>query len=118
MRRLSLIAVALLAALVVTASSATNRPRPSLSLHGNAPVVVDGAHFHRLERVKITPSRGASVTVRTNSHGTFRTTLRGVPIDRCSGLIVRARGSVGSVAVVKLPPLPECLPARTQGSLG
>lgn len=115
-RSLRLVAVALLTTLIVTASSAATRPRPSLSLHGNPPLVVDGAHFHRHERVKVTPSRGASVTVRANSHGTFTTTLRGIPVDRCNGLIVRARGSAGSTAVVKRPPLRQCLLVRTPAS--
>ena len=117
MRSLGLIALAALVALIATASSTANRPRPSLNLHGGAPLVVDGANFHSHERVNVTSSNGASIRVRASTHGAFTTILRGAPVDRCSGLIVRARGSAGSVAVAKRPPLPQCLPVRTPATM-
>jgi hypothetical protein len=39
-----------------------------------------------------------------------------VPVDRCTALIVHARGSAGSLAIVRRPPLPECAPMRSQGT--
>jgi hypothetical protein len=89
-----------------------------LALHGIAPVIVDGAHFHRGERVKITVLPGPSVSVSANSRGAFSVTLWGVPVGRCSGLIVHARGTAGSLAVALRPPLQQCGPTRGQSSAG
>ena len=116
MRRLGLIAAALLAIVLVTAAGSSGQHRPVLTLHIKASIVVDGTHFRAHERVKVTSSTGASATVRANDKGAFGVTLHGVPIDRCSGLIVRARGSAGSLAVLRRPPLPECAPMRGQGN--
>jgi hypothetical protein len=107
--------LAALAALVVVGSAAASRPRPSLTLHGTAPVIVDGAHFHSGERVKITALPGPSAGVRANSRGAFSVKLR-APVDRCSGLIVRARGSAGSLAMARRPALTQCPPARSQAA--
>src|SRR5205807_8778299 len=116
-RRLGFLAAALLATVLVTAaSSSAKRLRPALRVHGTASIVVDGTHFHSHERVKITSSSGASVRLRANARGAFTVTLSGVPVDRCSALVVRARGSAGSLVVARRPPLPECAPMRTQGS--
>ncbi|MGZ6637263.1 MAG: hypothetical protein ACXVII_30690 [Solirubrobacteraceae bacterium] len=117
MRRLGVFVLPVLAALIVVGSAAASSPRPSLTLHGTAPVIVDGAHFRSGERVKITSLPGPSVSVRANSRGAFSLTLRGVPVDRCSGLIVHARGTAGSLAVARRPPLRQCPPARAQGSV-
>jgi hypothetical protein len=115
-RRLGVFVLCALAALIVVGSSAASWPRPSLTLRGIAPVIVDGAHFHSGERVKITVLPGPSVGVRANSRGAFSVTLRGVPVDRCSGLIVRARGTAGSLAVARRPPLQQCGPTGGLGS--
>jgi hypothetical protein len=110
-RRLGYISAALLATLVAATGSAAGRARPSLTLERTEPVVVHGAHFVPGERVRITLTAGASVTVKANSHGAFTATLARPPADRCSSLRVRASGLRGSVAL-RLP-LPQCLPART-----
>jgi hypothetical protein len=106
------------AALIVAGIAAASQPRPSLTLRGTAPVIVDGAHFHRGERVKVTALPGPTVSVRANSRGAFSVTLRRAPVGRCSGLIVRARGTAGSLAVARRPPLQQCGPARGQDSAG
>ena len=112
-----MIAAALLAALLWTAVVASaNQPRPTLTMHVGSSVVVDGAHFRSHERVKVTSTTGASGTVRANSRGAFTITLHGVPVDRCAALVLRARGSEGSFAMARRPPLPECAPLRNQGS--
>ena len=116
-RRLGVLALPILAALIAASSSAASRPRPVLTLRGDAPIMVHGAHFRHRERVKVSASTGQSVTVGADSRGAFSVTLRRVPVDRCSRLIVRAQGSAGSVAVARRPPLPQCLPVRGQGSL-
>jgi hypothetical protein len=116
-RRLGFIAAALLATmLVMVAASSAKRPRPALTLHFRTSMVVDGSHFRSHERVRITSSVAAAKTVRANSRGAFTVTLTATPVDRCSAMFVRARGSAGSVAMVRRPPLPECAPMGTQGS--
>jgi hypothetical protein len=117
-RRLGLLAVAVFAIALLTAatSSGGQRLKPTLTLHPGSSIVVDGAHFRQHERVKVTSSTGTSATVRANSRGNFTVTLHGMPVDRCSALVVRAQGSAGSFAMARRPPLPECAPMRTQGS--
>ena len=119
MHRVQIAAVALVAGLVSATAfaAASARPsatsaRPSLSVAALSPIVVYGRHFVAHERVRITTSTEAAVTTRANSAGAFRATLGRTPIDRCTGLRIRAVGSHGSIAVLKLP-LPACLPQRS-----
>jgi hypothetical protein len=112
-RRFSFTAVALLAVVFAATSFAGHRARPSLALRGTAPVlVVHGAHFRPHERVKITSDRGVSARVRASSAGAFTVTMAMPPASRCSDFGLRAVGSLGSVAVLKRPPLPACMPVR------
>jgi hypothetical protein len=117
-RRLIFIAATLAAALLIAANGSSAKQRPALALHVKASIVIDGSHFKSHERVKVVASSGGSATVRASSRGAFSVTLHGAPVDRCSGLVVRARGSAGSVAMIRRPPLPECAPMRGAGSAG
>ena len=77
-------------------------------------MIVKGTGFRAKERVKIvvkvtTPAetwRRAAVATRT---GSFRAVIGLVQPGRC-GYNIRATGSRGSVATLKLPPLPACMP--------
>jgi hypothetical protein len=117
-RGLVFIAATLAAALLIAATGSFAKQRPALALHFKASVVVDGSHFKAHERVKVMASSGGSATIRASSSGAFSVTLHGAPVDRCSGLVVRARGSAGSVAMIRRPPLPACAPMRGVGSAG
>jgi hypothetical protein len=117
LRRLSFIAAAISATLLLTAaSSSASQPRPALTVHVGSSIVVDGTHFHRHKRVKVTSSTGAAATVRTNADGAFTVRFRGVPADRCDALVVRAEESDGIFAMAHRPPPPDCAPMHTQGS--
>jgi hypothetical protein len=111
-RRFSVFVLSALAGLILAGSSAGSGVRPSLTLHGTGPVVVDGAGFHSGERVKITSLPGPSVSVRANSRGAFSVTLGRLRVGRCGSLIVRARGSDGSLAVARRPAITQCPAAR------
>lgn len=107
MRRVLLTIVALLAGLMVATTSAATRTRPVLIVHGTRPIVLLGRHFVAHERVTITSNTGKSVRVTANSTGAFSVTLGNISPDRCAGLRLRAVGSQGSIATIKLP-LPAC----------
>ena len=83
-----------------------------LTLVGKQPLVVSGAHFHPRESVRVTVSSTGreSVLVRTDRTGAFRISLPDIAFGRCGGLQIRAVGTRGSVAFLKLP-LPACMPA-------
>src|SRR5919201_1980885 len=107
---LALIAVAAVAA--ISAAGATTAA-PTLSLAGRQPLVVRGTHFQPRERVRVTVYADETRTarVRASASGSFLVSFPGmVLVDRCTGLRVRAAGSQGRVALLKLP-LPACLPA-------
>jgi hypothetical protein len=119
MHRVQIAAVALVAGSISATAVATSstRPsatsvRPSLSVRASSPIVVYGRHFVPHERVRITTSTGAAVTTRANTAGAFSATLVRTLIDRCTGLRIRAVGSHGTVAALKLP-LPACLLDRS-----
>ena len=108
---LALIPVAAVAA--ISAAGATTAA-PTLSLAGRQPLVVRGTHFQPRERVRVTVYADETRTarVRASASGSFLVSFPGmVLVDRCTGLRVRAAGSQGSVALLKLP-LPACLPAK------
>jgi hypothetical protein len=100
-------------AALAAASAGAAPASPVLALAGRQPVVVAGAHFRPLEWVRVTVFSAASesVRLRADRRGTFRTGFSDVTVGRCGGMQIRASGTRGSVAVLKLP-LPACMPAR------
>jgi hypothetical protein len=114
-QRVYVTGIALLAGLILATTSAATRARPSLSLRGTAPIVVSGRQFASHERVRITWRAGAAASLRASAAGAFTATLPMIPPDRCRGLRLRAAGSRGNVAVLKLP-LPACLRERARST--
>jgi hypothetical protein len=86
--------------------------RPAVRIIGAAPLTVRGEHFRPGEQVRVTTAMKSAQT-RASRDGTFVVTIPGA--TRCNTLRVLGRGSAGSYAIVKLPPQPACLPARSAG---
>jgi hypothetical protein len=97
---------------LVFAGVASAAPRPAVKLTSFDPLVVQGTGFGVKERVRVTvttPENTWRRTVVATRAGAFRAVIDLVPAGRC-GFNVRATGSRGSVATLKLPPLPACMP--------
>jgi hypothetical protein len=109
-RRLSLAAGSVLAALAVAAASAAPPP-PTVSIAARKPVVVAGAHFFPREWVRVTLN-ASTLRVHADRAGRFHLTFPDLILGRCAGLRIRAAGTHGTVAALKLP-LPACMPARS-----
>lgn len=110
MRKIA-IAVAL-AAVVPTLAATAATPRPTLKLVDREPLVVRGEQFRPGERVTVTASTGLGPrTVRTTAYrGAFRATFR-LPNQPCAAAwLVRARGSLGSTATLRLAQSSACIP--------
>jgi hypothetical protein len=101
--------------LVGAASGATLRAKPALKLESASdPMIVTGAHFRSKEKVRVTvtvpqPKAVWHRTVVATRAGAFRAVIGLVQTGRC-GFNVRAVGSHRSVATLKSPPLPACMP--------
>jgi hypothetical protein len=100
---------------LVLAGVASAAPRPAIKLLSETdPMIVKGTGFRAKERVRITVTvktpastwRRNAVATRT---GAFRATIGLVQVGRC-GFNIRATGARGSVATLKSPPLPACMP--------
>lgn len=119
MKRAALLgAIVAVSAVFVGGSSATGVP-PTLLVVTKQPLVVRGLHFRANEWVRVAAfSNGiTSKRVRASGLGTFTTAFPLLRYGRCSGLGIRAIGSLGSHATFGLRlPLPACLPAIEPGS--
>jgi hypothetical protein len=106
--------VTLVAALLPAAAVGSNRAAhvtvPTLS-----PFTVRGTSFRSNERVRVTVSAESTRTksVIASARGTFRATFSGLSIGSCDLYAVRARGSRGSTAFLKV--IPECAPSGPSG---
>lgn len=112
-RRLLAVLV-LLATLSTACASAGVRggaPHASVRVVSTAPFTVRGSHFRPRERVRLAVSAVGTATrrVQAGPTGAFAAVIRSVRVDDCSGYAVRAVGSAGSRAAVKLP-AGECAP--------
>jgi hypothetical protein len=100
------------AVVAVLAGSAAEASSPALRMLDRDPLVVRGDGFVHGERVTVTALTGLGPrTVHaTARNGTFRVTVR-VPDQPCAAAFaVRARGSDGSAATMRLPEPPPCVP--------
>ncbi len=119
MRRGPLICVPLALVLLASGFSAAgglgsvSQGQPSLRVLKRQPLVVQGLSFKPGERVEVVLYATAQTTRRATASkaGSFTVSFHEVPLGRCSSLAVRAAGSFGSRAALKLP-APACLPAR------
>jgi hypothetical protein len=114
-----LIAAALVAALG-SAASGQSAGRPALLVVDQRPFTVQGRHFRSHERVNVTLYKGQQ-SIRTrrvtaSSSGGFRAVLQETAVDRCDTIFVRAVGTRGSNAVLKLLPRPACHSTRLGGA--
>ena len=101
-------ALVLLVALAVAAPAAARAVKPSLTLAAAQPATVRGAHFARLERVRVsfgTGDNSATRTVRTTASGTFVATAPAAfAYSPCGApLVVSAVGARGDRATLKVP---------------
>jgi hypothetical protein len=106
-----LISTALVAALG-SASNGQTSGRPVLRVIDHRPFTVQGRDFRSHERLKVTLYK-QQVRVRTqrlaaSSRGVFRAVLQQNGVDRCDTIFVRAVGTRGSTAVLKILPRPAC----------
>ena len=120
MRKLTLVVTAglLITAGSVTALAAAQPDRtsaqPALRLVDRAPLTVQGRQFRALERVKVTVTvykETAAVhtrRVKTSRAGVFTAALPEARVDRCDAIFIRAVGTGGSLAQLKLLPRPAC----------
>jgi len=105
----------LMGALLLAGAASAAIRKPAIKLESaNDPMIVTGTHFRAKEKVRVT------VTVKTPKSvwhrnvvatraGAFRAVIGLVQTGRC-GFNVRAVGSRNSVATLKTPPLPACMP--------
>ena len=107
MRRLGTAAVALALLGVVSTGSSASNGAPTVRVRAFAPLAVAGVNFRPAESVRVTlesPTHHA-VRVHARPDGSFVAVFRGVTVKRCDGFLVRAAGSKGSSAAVRLPRL-------------
>jgi hypothetical protein len=116
LRPMARIGAVLVIALTVAAAATATTGRPELRLVTMQPFVVKGTHFLPHERVRVTITAagvGRTGRTRTNAAGAFTISFDVPPLGRCAGVFGRAVGTRGSVATLKRPPLPACMPVRT-----
>jgi hypothetical protein len=110
--------LSLLVALTLAASGSavgtgfgSEAARPSLRLVDRDPFTVKGLNFKPRERVKVVLHADEVMSRRAtaNELGAFLVRFGEVSIGRCDAFSVRAFGSRGSRAALKLPQ-PACLP--------
>jgi hypothetical protein len=98
-----------LAGVVPTATAATT---PKLRLVWTQPLVLRGESFKPRERVAVTaltPKGSSRVMIRASSAGRFKASLGSIGRPCGTSLGVRALGSLGSRATLRLPGVP-CIP--------
>jgi hypothetical protein len=104
-----LVVTAGFAAALGSASRGESSGRPALRLIDRSPVTVQGRHFRSAERVKVTMyTEKTSVRVTASRAGAFTASLPVAEIDRCDRIVIRAVGTAGSTAQLKLLPRPAC----------
>jgi hypothetical protein len=107
MSRSPAIAVVLALGCVFSAGVSASAMAPTLRARSFAPLSISGVHFQPGERVRVAVKSGTPhvMHVRASEGGTFVAVFRGVTVERCDGLLVRAAGSKGSGTVLRLLPL-------------
>jgi len=100
----------------VLASPALAAGRPALRVVSQSPAfVVTGTGFAPGERVtvRLTGTTASTKTVIATKRGIFRVSLAPTAPRACGTLMVRAAGSRGHAAVLRVAPMAECSP-RTE----
>jgi hypothetical protein len=86
---------------------------PGLRAVTTQPLAVQGVRFRPAERVTVRVVAGGPArvhVVRANARGTFTTTFTAVTLERCTPFAITARGSRGSVAMLRPSPFRDCAP--------
>lgn len=112
MSRASIVTLAAIGAAALAVPAAQSGTVPKLRLVTVQPLVVRGESFRSGERVTITAltaSGSSRVLVRVSSAGRFKATVRFIARPCGTSLGVRAVGSLGSRATLRLPGVP-CIP--------
>jgi hypothetical protein len=99
-------AVAAIAALALSIPAAAST-KPGLRVQSLAPFSVRGTNFKALEHVTVTLDGEWVRHTKANVKGVFVVTFKDVSVDRCDGAAIRAVGSRGTTATLRLPQL-EC----------
>ena len=99
-------AVAAVAVLALSIPAAAST-KPGLRVQSLSPFSVRGTNFKTLERVRVTLDGEWVTYAKANVNGVFVATFKGISVDRCDGAAVRAVGSRGTTAMLRLPQL-EC----------
>ncbi|MDQ2984737.1 MAG: hypothetical protein M3R70_12585 [Actinomycetota bacterium] len=97
---------------LIASTRSAHATKPTIRIAHRSPLVIRGRHFKAAERVTVKVVTRATRVRRTQAtpDGSFGASFGDVPADRCSSFRVRAIGSRGSVAFIKLPQ-PLCAPA-------
>jgi hypothetical protein len=100
-----MVVVFLVAALVLGTATGSNRPQ--LSVPDQRPFTVDGTGFRSSERIRVTVRALNRVTriVTAGSAGRFEVRMRAVKLGTCPAFAIRAIGSQGSRATLKIIPV-------------
>jgi hypothetical protein len=112
MRTLAAVTAVCTTVLMGVVPTATAATTPKLRLVGTQPLVVRGEAFRPGERVALTaltPTGSPSAVVRASSTGRFKASFRFVGRPCGTAVGVRALGSLGSRATLRLPSAP-CIP--------
>ncbi len=108
-----LLAVTLLMFLLAAGTaSARTQSQPTLRILRSADaLVIRGSGFYARENVRVTVATTSSrvKVVRTSPTGTFTANFGATYVDPCSAFVVRAVGSRGDRALLKLPAR-QCIP--------
>jgi hypothetical protein len=103
MRWLAVVSLVLLVGVPAGSAAA-----PRLSVLGVSPLTVRGVGFAPKERVRLTATVGhATRWSRAGSGGAFVLRFSGIAVPSCTAFSVRAFGSTGTRAIVRVPQL-EC----------
>lgn len=103
---LGIAAVVGAAALVAPAAIATT---PHLMVADTSPFTVRGTHFKPHERMRVTVTTSSGVgahTLLAGAAGGFLTRFTSITLGTCASYTVRATGSLGSRATLRV--VPEC----------
>jgi hypothetical protein len=105
-----LLIVGFLLLVLVPAGTAAPARTARVAVTDTAPFTVHGTKFLAKERVSVTVSVNQAWThrVTAGSTGGFTTQFPRLSLNRCAAYVVRASGSRGSVAVLKV--IPACAP--------
>ncbi len=108
-------AAALVTAVAASASSAGSAASPRVAVPDLSPFTVQGTHFRPGERVRVAVTAPGTLPVRTvtaSTLGAFSLRYAHILLGHCAAYSVRAVGSLGSHAALRV--MPECANGPTQ----